>query len=135
MPGDNPRWGVHDTSSRRGASSQGGIRVRPQVSFFSLHHATRSPRGETPRGGSCHCRAGGLLSVCTPLVRGTTHRESRERELANWRNAAACLGMDTDLFFPIEVIGGPKGISGEKDRTEAAKKICAGCQVQADCLD
>ena len=55
--------------------------------------------------------------------------------MANWRNAAACLGMDTDLFFPIEVIGGPKGISGEKDRTEAAKKICAGCQVQADCLD
>ena len=56
----------------------------------------------------------------------------------SWRDLAACQGMDTDLFFPAENIGGPrrgKGISGEKERMEQAKGICSSCQVRQECLD
>lgn len=58
--------------------------------------------------------------------------------MSSWREAAACLGMDTDIFFPLEVLGGPKrgkGTPGEKARAEAAKEICARCGVIDSCLD
>jgi WhiB family transcriptional regulator, redox-sensing transcriptional regulator len=58
--------------------------------------------------------------------------------LMHWRDLAACLGMDTDLFFPLENIGGPRegrGISGEKERAESAKKVCGSCEVVTYCLD
>jgi len=46
-----------------------------------------------------------------------------------WRNAAACIDMDTELFFPA-------GISGAAlDQAQQAKAICAGCPVRAQCLD
>lgn len=41
-----------------------------------------------------------------------------------WRDAAACRGMDTDVFFPLR---------GEDVR--AAKAVCADCPVSAECLD
>ncbi|WP_289008025.1 WhiB family transcriptional regulator [uncultured Thermomonospora sp.] len=44
----------------------------------------------------------------------------------SWRNNAACLGVDPDLFFP------PQG--GATNGAEA-KQICGGCPVQAECLD
>lgn len=46
-------------------------------------------------------------------------------ELPTWRDDAACLGMDPDLFFP------PPGWYG----AEEAKAICQGCPVRAECLD
>jgi WhiB family transcriptional regulator, redox-sensing transcriptional regulator len=47
---------------------------------------------------------------------------------ANWRAAAACLGADPDLFFPISTTGqGLKQIA-------RAKRICAECPVRLDCL-
>jgi len=58
--------------------------------------------------------------------------------LASWRDYAACQGMDTDIFFASENIGGPRrgrGLPGEKERAELAKKICTGCTVQEDCLE
>ena len=58
--------------------------------------------------------------------------------MTTWRDLAACLGMDTDLFYATENIGGPregKGIPGEKEREALAKKTCAGCQVKQECLD
>src|SRR5690606_16852005 len=42
-----------------------------------------------------------------------------------WRNRAACLGVDSDLFFP------PPGPYG----AEEAKAICRDCPVRAECLD
>jgi WhiB family transcriptional regulator, redox-sensing transcriptional regulator len=46
----------------------------------------------------------------------------------DWRSASACLSADPDLFFPISVKGPAAG------QVDAAKAICAGCQVRADCL-
>ena len=46
-------------------------------------------------------------------------------ELPTWRDDAACLGMDPDLFFP------PPGWYG----AEEAKAICQGCPVRAECLE
>jgi WhiB family transcriptional regulator, redox-sensing transcriptional regulator len=54
-----------------------------------------------------------------------------------WRDLAACIGMDTDLFFPRENIGGPqqgKGVSGEKERMRAARETCRVCPVRQECL-
>ena len=40
-----------------------------------------------------------------------------------WREHAACLGADTDLWYPER---------GE--RTAEAKAVCAACPVRAECL-
>jgi len=55
-----------------------------------------------------------------------------------WQELAACAGMDTDLFFPLENIGGPRegrGVAGEKERMKAAREACKGCLVRRECLD
>jgi WhiB family redox-sensing transcriptional regulator len=54
-----------------------------------------------------------------------------------WLDLAACAGMDTDLFFPQENIGGPqrgRGVSGEKERVKRALDICRECPVRRECL-
>lgn len=44
----------------------------------------------------------------------------------SWRDLAACLGVDTELFFP----------KYESDEAaEPAKEICGGCKVSAECLE
>jgi WhiB family redox-sensing transcriptional regulator len=48
---------------------------------------------------------------------------------ANWRSAGACRSADPDLFFPISSAG-----PGER-QIARAKMICAGCQVQRECLE
>lgn len=45
--------------------------------------------------------------------------------LPDWAADAACAGMDTDLFFPEQ--GGAQ--------MSAAKAVCDGCPVRADCLE
>lgn len=44
---------------------------------------------------------------------------------ARWREDAACAGLDTELFFPVD------------DRTasvETPRRVCRGCPVRAACL-
>lgn len=41
-----------------------------------------------------------------------------------WRRRAACAGLPTDMFFP-----------GLGENTLAAKAVCAGCPVRAECLE
>ena len=41
-----------------------------------------------------------------------------------WQDAANCLGVDPDLFFP------ERGAS-----TREAKEVCRGCVVREDCLE
>lgn len=43
----------------------------------------------------------------------------------SWRSRAACLGADTNLWFPT---------TGEAVSAAAAKLVCAGCPVQTECL-
>ena len=45
-----------------------------------------------------------------------------------WQDEAACIGTDPDAFFPAE-----KGAE-RAARIIAAKKLCAGCPVQVECL-
>lgn len=42
-----------------------------------------------------------------------------------WRQDAACLGAEADLFFPV---------GEESDEAARAKEICGGCPVREDCL-
>lgn len=44
--------------------------------------------------------------------------------IENWRQRAACSGLDTDIFFP----------ASEQD-AGAAKAVCAGCPVRDACLE
>jgi WhiB family transcriptional regulator, redox-sensing transcriptional regulator len=49
--------------------------------------------------------------------------------LLDWRDQAACLDEDPELFFPV-------GSTGPAlEQTERAKAVCAGCPVRAACLD
>lgn len=43
---------------------------------------------------------------------------------AGWWEQANCLGLDTDSFYPEQ--GEPNG---------TAKRVCARCPVQAQCLE
>jgi WhiB family redox-sensing transcriptional regulator len=45
----------------------------------------------------------------------------------NWREGAACRGMDVNMFFPEK--GGQGTVT-----TKKAKAICASCPVQEHCL-
>ena len=47
-----------------------------------------------------------------------------------WRPRAACRHSCPDLFFPVGETG-PAAI----DDIEAAKSVCRGCAVRAECLD
>ena len=46
----------------------------------------------------------------------------------NWRDRAACLSEDPELFFPIGTTG-PALL-----QVEQAKSVCARCPVRTDCL-
>ena len=50
-----------------------------------------------------------------------------EYDAGNWREGAACRGMDVNMFFPEK--GGQGAVT-----TRKAKAICAGCAVQEHCL-
>jgi len=43
--------------------------------------------------------------------------------VGEWRQEAACIGMDPDIFFPAD---------GTPDRR--ARNVCAGCGVREECL-
>lgn len=46
----------------------------------------------------------------------------------HWRDRAACLDTDPELFFPV-------GVTGRAlEQTHEAKQVCAGCPVRAQCL-
>ncbi len=57
----------------------------------------------------------------------------------SWRDEAACVGVDPNLFFPgfTTKQGGwtnKQEVTAAK-QTEEAKKICARCPVDLDCLN
>jgi hypothetical protein len=44
-----------------------------------------------------------------------------------WHLDAACAGVDPEVFYPLEL--GPDSVG-----VAAAKRVCAGCPVRAECL-
>lgn len=53
--------------------------------------------------------------------------------MKRWWEEAACLGVDTELFFP----DGKKGRSRKdyKDLPDVVWKFCARCPVRKECLE
>jgi WhiB family transcriptional regulator, redox-sensing transcriptional regulator len=49
-------------------------------------------------------------------------------ERTNWRDHAACSGLDPDLFFPVSTAG------ASLTDIEAAKRVCQRCPVTMSCL-
>lgn len=46
----------------------------------------------------------------------------------NWRDDAACLDADPDLFFPVGTTG------PAQDQVDEAKRTCLACPVRERCL-
>lgn len=46
----------------------------------------------------------------------------------DWRQHAACVGKDPELFFPVGVTG------PALEQAERAKAVCRGCAVADECL-
>jgi WhiB family redox-sensing transcriptional regulator len=44
-----------------------------------------------------------------------------------WHLDAACIKVDPEVFFPLDLTPGAPGVA-------AAKEVCAGCPVRAECL-
>lgn len=49
-------------------------------------------------------------------------------ENERWQNQAACKDVDPDLFFPED------NYRGRNPAVRAAKAVCRGCPLRADCL-
>jgi WhiB family redox-sensing transcriptional regulator len=48
----------------------------------------------------------------------------------HWRDFAACIEQDLNLFFPISTVG-----AAAARQVEAAKEVCRACPVQSNCLE
>ena len=69
-----------------------------------------------------------------PTTNGYTPATRRNgaapEEPPHWRDFAACINQDLNLFFPISAVG-----AAAERQVEAAKQVCRSCPVQAQCLD
>ena len=74
--------------------------------------------------GRCCCNKISLLGRYDP----ESKFQCKEAGVMNWRNRAACLGADPELFFPIGSTG-PALV-----QIEEAKLICGRCEVVEACL-
>jgi WhiB family transcriptional regulator, redox-sensing transcriptional regulator len=74
--------------------------------------------------GVAEHRHEGLRLIDTLVERGTLLDGQDEGELEDWQERALCAQTDPEAFFP------EKGGS-----TREAKRICAGCEVRAECLE
>jgi len=50
----------------------------------------------------------------------------------DWREAAACRDMDTDLFFPETL---PSMKSAQGGYGEQVQRVCQSCPVRSECLE
>ncbi len=56
--------------------------------------------------------------------------ESGRQSVGDWRNRAACLTSDPELFFPVGSVTSGPGL----EQQNRAKEVCARCTVDAACL-
>src|SRR6202035_1657831 len=77
-------------------------------------------------GHRCRCDiyAGGMFTMAL------TFESPRDWGVEEaWRVRPACSTINPDLFFPVGVTGPAVG------QIAAAKAVCAGCDVRAECLE
>jgi WhiB family transcriptional regulator, redox-sensing transcriptional regulator len=92
----------------------------------TIGDAVTGPFGDTG-GVAEHEHRGpheGLRLIDTLVERGTLLDGQDDGELEDWQERALCAQTDPEAFFP------EKGGS-----TREAKRICAGCEVRAECLE
>jgi WhiB family redox-sensing transcriptional regulator len=65
-----------------------------------------------------------LASVASRRLGTRRYAPTLTPERDGWRAGAACLSVGTDLFYPDK--GGHGAV--------AARRVCAGCLVRAECL-
>jgi WhiB family redox-sensing transcriptional regulator len=54
----------------------------------------------------------------------TTSRDHQPETDDDWRDRAACLGLDPQIFYPTT-----------DEEADAARAICATCDVRDECLE
>jgi WhiB family redox-sensing transcriptional regulator len=59
-----------------------------------------------------------------PAVTVTTGRQQPPETDEQWRDQAACLGLDPMVFYPTS-----------DDEEAEAKAVCEGCTVRVECLE
>jgi WhiB family transcriptional regulator, redox-sensing transcriptional regulator len=57
------------------------------------------------------------------------HPPQEPSQAMNWRQRAACLDTDPELFFPVGTTG------PALDQIAQAKAVCRDCPVRAQCLE
>ena len=78
--------------------------------------------------------AAGLVEIMRTLRMTASWQRTDSRrpvrdDPSSWRFRARCAEMDPDLFFPV-------GVSNAAiKQAQRAKRVCAGCPVQKECLD
>ncbi len=65
----------------------------------------------------------GIETTVSHPSAGANFYASDDQEV--WRNAANCLGVNTELFFPTE----------DPALARQAKEVCRNCVVREECLD
>src|SRR5690606_16709454 len=91
----------------------------------------RSQRGECVRIDKSPATFRTLFSPArihlNPIRKASTATRMEHRTM-DWRDKAACLTVDPELFFPV-------GNTGPAvDRIEKAKSVCGRCTVSEQCL-
>ena len=67
--------------------------------------------------------------AAAPDVRVKRRAAAGEEEIPDWRESAACVDEDLNLFFPISTVG-----AAAQQQVAAAKAVCGRCPVRAECL-
>lgn len=52
-----------------------------------------------------------------------------KKAIRNWRDDAACIAHDPELFFPIGTVG------PALEQAERARQVCRDCPVKLPCLE
>jgi WhiB family redox-sensing transcriptional regulator len=117
----------------------GGVRLRGaglsrelginQTTATRALRRLRALRGQDPTLGALRSRFAAIQRMTLAELAEVRERARVEQAgvIADggWWRAAACRGMDLELFFPPE---------GDPERAARAKRVCAACPVQPECL-
>jgi WhiB family redox-sensing transcriptional regulator len=83
--------------------------------------------GNAERGVHAARRKGGVILMSSDTSQGLLRRQQDAGD-TDWRDDAACRGVDPDLFFPISTSG--KSVP----QIDEAKQVCRACPVCGPCL-
>ena len=71
-----------------------------------------------------------LITAPAPVARPTRKTAPGQEPPPHWRDFAACVEQDLNLFFPMSTAG-----QAAQRQAEAAKQVCQACPVRQSCLE